>query len=458
MTIADKIMSYAQSTYKQPQLELSLAEVQQLAWVQDNPLATSELNNLQPVASSFHIEIIRCLTRLYCLQLLRDGNYAAFTNAQSNDKNKLTPEHFANLASSIQALDEATYAALRVVTILSSVSLSPTAKQIAEENMANYADLPSNDAVAWLSQTFYAAPEIYPIVTDYLDKYGMEKLTLLRAAFMPNTHFRHMLYTEGGQGMFSYLRDAIKTNEIGATQLNFWYLYWMINITGFRGHIDNMGSKYLNENTYTAICHLYGELLQLLNNPEHDVFANYLNHRAELLGLNPGQSMGHSLDEAKLLSSIACMLRLFDKDSAYELSYSLDLMPELPFVKKQFEITCNSNEPTPTYAPALFANAKSKGLPIRKVVSLLLPFFSECLAKYREKGDFKNALSFRNISNKENLTNLLALLHNGHDYNINISAGLVSVDKVAPKMLPSYNKPKKASEVAKLRNFGVKAR
>jgi len=103
----------------------------------------------------------------------------------------------------------------------------------------------SADSEKFVSETLAQCPQIYPIYNGLPT--GAQ--ALLPYAFIMDSHGRHMLYTEGGNNMFEYLRALIKK---GLSDPNFrplaealyklWFSRWIVNIAGFRGHVDDRGS------------------------------------------------------------------------------------------------------------------------------------------------------------------------------------------------------------------------
>jgi hypothetical protein len=407
-----KIEDYIKATYSEPKLQVSRAQIKQLSWVFNNPFKTNEMS-VKAVEDGMHIEVKRALSRLYCLQLLREGGKAAydkFVEAQNEalvrDKSSPTPlsfDSFQVLSNQIRALNEAQHRALISSTIMSSVTLSPAAKELAGKLVGKYPE----DSVEFSASTVEKAMEMYPLVETLTEA----EQFWVRAAFPHHTHFRHMMYTEGGQGMFETLRQKITNKAILPQEIDVWYCHWMINITGFRGHLNPKGSLYLTENTFQDMMLLKTQIDELQKRPKHDALTEYLKKRAGLLGF----ANTHDISSL-VLAHIGAMLRLHTPAEGEELAKGFNALDEKvrKEITHQYFESLTKVELTPTYGPALFANVLAKTKDIGRTVQVCLPFYANAYANYRQLVATKQmasdvALNFNESASSSSVDKLLAM-------------------------------------------------
>jgi hypothetical protein len=360
-----------------PENGLSDSELTQLSWsIRGKP--SPEKAIIDVGADPAYMEVRRCVSRLYCEQALHSGNYAAFTQNQvAGDEFTpiLTQEQFAGLSAKFSNLDKLTRDVLRVSTIISSVPLSPSAKERADAVLGK--DNYTQDSVEFLADTFKDIEKgkaIYPLVDELFKKYPQKEqrhriTKLLQAAFSSKQHYRHMLYTEGNQTMFEALLQGVQEGKIDLEAFQFWVNHWTINITGFRGHISPKGSLYLTSNTYRAMQALEMTLARIFSEPviqSSDMLDDYLDKRAGDSFLKLGDIPERTIQplEKRLLAHIGAMMRLYHPEEGLALLEGYRFIP-VTVTKQLKEIYFKvpaQNEPTPTYAPALYEN----GIDFRK--------------------------------------------------------------------------------------------
>ncbi len=350
-----RIQNYLEATFPDKQLVLDTPMLEQLAWVESSPYHTSEMD---PKAAQLtvHREVPRALSRIFCLRQLRSGlpeNYLAFVKPQP-EASRLTQESFNHLSALIRKLDDAEYTALETSVILSSVTLSQPAKEQTALALPNKSY--PVDTVQFLAFTAPHANTIYPLARAHTKTHPQTE-KLLTVLFQPDSHFRHMLYVEGGVGMYKNISRQIQNKQLTAAGLNLWYAGWVANITGFRGHIAPNGSLYLDEHTFQSMQRLKAGLDRMLQEPGYAPLADYLAWRAERLGFNGRLDNGISEFGLAWLSAI---LRIHQAKDASQLVTAWHQLPE-PTRKKLAEhvsrLLTQPDLPTPTYGPAVFANA-----------------------------------------------------------------------------------------------------
>jgi hypothetical protein len=421
-------------SYPENSLQLSIQEIEQILWIDGINYVTPEMNVLIK-QNNIHVEIPRVLTKLYCLELLRNGtqeDYNKFIEAQiaSNNRNILKYQSFKKLSSSVKELDSIAYKAIRISTILSSVSKSPKALELALLKLGK--DGISSDNVEFMAETMNKAMDIYPLAREFAANYP-KYIPLLKAAFLSNTHFRHMLYTEGGVGMFKNLRTAIKLKTIDKEKLNFWYCYWMVNITGFRGHIAQNGSIYLNEDTFIAINYLKKLVFNMLKDPNYNPLEHYLKFRAKGLGID---TLEKNKKSVMVLAHIGAVLRIYSKEQGRELVEGFNSMSpqqKSNITEHLYVALMDYGDPTPTYGPTTFANGlEYSGNNIKNTLRALLPIYTDAMTLGRNLRksniiDKQIPISFIDIARRENIQRLF---NRGDHSNLELSInkdGVVSI-------------------------------
>lgn len=387
-----KLLAYIKNNFSD-KLHLTNAQLQQLAWVVDHSRHSHDLEMyIAPQNKTIHIEISRALTRLYCLQLLKSGKKADYDNFISSQLNKpLAFSSFKKLSRYIQQLDSSDYALLEQAVILSAVSLSDHAEELAI-NVLNNNNSRSN-SLDFLADTLRADINIYPLISEN---------KLLYILFPPQTNFRHMLYTEGGISMLKYLRTMIQHQYLDQAKMDLWYAYWIVNIAGFRGHVSYAGSVYLNEPVFQAMTKLKKLLDEMIEAPNANPLVAYLEYRADLLGFtNLPQK------DKLLLAHLGCLLRL------YTIEEGQDLLAGYTKVADEYKKKLHASfyaglvdyeQPATTHAPALFGNVLHMlGGDIQRTVKLVVPIYSQALF-LRKPGE---VVSFYDLSAMESVKKII---------------------------------------------------
>lgn len=359
---------------------LTEVEQQQLAWLNDHKGRCYDMD--QHVCNSeAHIEISRAKTRMRCLELLRAGDrqaYNEFVGAQNNDRLSLAT--FNKLSAYVADLKEDEYLILRKAVILNAVSLTGKAKVLVPQF-----DIPNN------SLEFSAA---MVRATD-----SERKLYII---FPPQTNFRHMLYAEGGNNMFASLQNMIQLGYMQQRELDLWFANWIVNIAGYRGHINQHGSIYMHEPLAQAMLHLKALLDNMLISPQYSVLDQYLEYRSQLLGLQ-------DLDpEVRVtLAHLGAIMRLYNPQEGRRL-YNAYLKLS-PVLKNQLVDFFNNRIHKKTYithAPAMFANGMDLTTgDIELVVAKLVPVYAQAI-NLSEK-----TVSLNTLSSAKNVSTLLAQQH-----------------------------------------------
>lgn len=381
------------------------AQISQLTWILRHERQTFDMD---PIVGKpdLHVEISRALTRLYCARLLRDGSRNAYNNfvqaqIDMHVNNPLTFTSFNQLARHIQQISAQDYALLETATILSAVSMSKAAAQLAHQAMHNVIDV--NDNLEFLAITLRGKNNIYPLA-DQMSFTNEAAHKIFYVLFPPHTNFRHMLYTEGGIGMFNYLRAMIAHKFIDKNMLDLWYAHWVINIAGFRGYVNQHGSIYLNENVVQAMEHLRMLIYTMLDDPNFDPLMPYLEYRAKLLGFERLPN-----DKKWFFTHVGCLLRLYNITDGKRLYDNLTNLSEndIQFLQNSYINGLQDNtQIIHTHVPALFANAIALTNDLNLVITKLLPVYNNILKQHAEL-KLTNRISFNNLCATQNLQRLL---------------------------------------------------
>ena len=429
------LKDYIKATYGQ-ELIISDAQINQLSWVMDNPLATPEMDFYK--VKGIHREVPRALSRLYNLQRLRSGtkeDFEKFIAPQKDEKAEilsaeiLSAESFRQLSADIRALKDYRYEVLAAAAIISAVTLSPEA--INKARLIPNLKLPT-DSVKFLAATAPEAGKIYPLAQALNSRFKTGN-HLFEVAFMPDSHLRHMMYNEGSLSMYEHIDQGLSNGSVSGDDLRFWYYHWVINITGFRGHIAPKGSLYLTQDTYNAMTAVKSVLDQLgTRKKDFNPMRAYLAKRSDWLQL---EKLTQNTNEQLALASIAASLRLFSAEQGkqlYQAFRQLTLADQKRWLAySQYQFT-NTRTPAPTYAPALFANAVAE-TGLTDTVIKVLPRFLDVIDKEQQmrkngKLNLQVPVSFHKLSQHQQVNRLLHQSQKG-SVTIDPVTGIASIAK-----------------------------
>lgn len=413
-------------THFSRRITISPQQISQLSWVIDHNKRSFDMD-ARVHDPKMHIEVVRALTRLYCMQLLRSGSqedYEDFVASQVNQNitNSLTFASFKKLSKHLQNLSQADYGLLETATILSAVSLSKYAANLAQFMPQN--PQLANDNLEFLATTLRNDADIYPLARSISNENSAAK-KVLYILFPPQTNFRHMLYAEGGVGMFKYLRTMIKHQYISQQEIDLWYAHWIVNIAGFRGHVSQRGSLYLSESVFQSMTFLKSKIDHMLHSPNYDPLIPYLEYRADLLGLNnlPQQ-------QKITLAHLGAMLRMYNVTDGNALRvafYALSAQQQKQITDYFNQGLQDNDRPAVTYFPALYSNTLNLvNGDTSSALNIALPIYSNALSLYTKRIRNKElnagiALNFNKLSASKNIRRIIDLGVNRTILNINTS-------------------------------------
>ncbi len=355
-----------------------------LSWYQNNSVVTSESVNSD---LSINYEAQRSLVRLQCFKLLCSGDdksYEHFVNLQP-ENNKLKRNSFKKLSSIIASqpnfVKEATEASC-YLTIGDEVK-----KKLDQSKIFNY----PSDSEQFLTYVMENYPEVFPIYNSIHDSSAK---TLLRHDLFPeNTHFRHMLYTEGGFNMFNNLVQKIQNRQINKNKLDSWICRWIVNIAGFKAvekgekiqRTKMHGSVFLMEDHAQAMFILIELLYKNLSNKNSDskfLLESYLQEIAKVI----------DTEKSLYLTHLSCLMKKFTKEDAASLKeiYFAFSEEEQKYFETSYESFLKTTKETPTFEPSIFANlevlratqADELALSLEKTVRIYLMITDHVNKKY----------------------------------------------------------------------------
>ncbi|MGI9276504.1 MAG: hypothetical protein ACR2PT_16870 [Endozoicomonas sp.] len=410
-TNTEVLKEYIQGTYGE-RLTISDNQIEQLTWVMENPARTPEMDTRNgQKASDIHREVPRALARLYALQLMRSGtdrDYQAFTAPQKGLDVMLNQESFALLSSGISRLDEESYETLEAAVIISAVTLSPKAR---EKASAVLKEPFPKDSEKFLTFTARKAAAIYPLAEQVTQKYKSDGRKF-KIIYFPDSHLRHMMYNEGSASMYSTLREGLRTKKLRQADLDLWYYRWVANIAGFRGHLSDLGSLYLTQNTFMAMNQLKNILDRLRLKTDLNPMEVYLEHRGRWLGL---YALTRKRDERLALTSLGATLRLFapaDGKILKKAFRELSARDQERWIRHTEKQMTETGFPAPTYGPALFTNALDV-TDLAETLKKMLPLFLDAMdqeQQLRSKGRLprNTPISFRSLSTTDSIRAILS--------------------------------------------------
>ncbi len=259
----------------------------------------------EDIVDKFHFEIKRGLARRYSLELLLRGDrasYEEFISAQ-NKNFALSFDVFKELSKEAGSLKEDLKVSLKVSCLL---TINEKIKQTLKDNGHNL----SEDSEEFLSQ-------LIPVLSKNNSLLSLTKpltsiqLNILQKMFWPSMHFRHMLYTEGGENMTTSFSDGILSGEFDREAFIAWKWRWLTNLFGFQG---DKGAKYYDAQTHFLAQTVITELQKILDDPTYSYLDNYLLKRAELAGFNDALDLSKA--EQQLLGHLAAYLNRINVLSA----------------------------------------------------------------------------------------------------------------------------------------------
>jgi hypothetical protein len=360
---------YCETEFLEKLISLSEAEITQLNLYQPKVDGVSpEVRNDASPASSLHFEVKRALSRVYGFLLLLSDDKEAYAHFVQGQSAALSQEAFEKLTQETKNLNEDQKAIIRTTCFLTISQQSIAALKLKGIE-------PSKDSEVFLTQVA-ALAETSPDIMPAIDALSISQRASLIKAYWYETHFRHLLFLEGGENMVRELRKGIKSGEFTREDFKLWVWRWRTNLFGFKG-----GNSPVN---YDAITHQFSELLieelnKLFDSPEMDFMTSYLGKLQKVLNLNQYSDLSEtekayiarlviSLHDKKDLATpegardIIKLYRQFKENAPQEAEQLIESFEK--FIK-------NADIKTPTYVPAILNGALNLFTKDEKLKALL---------------------------------------------------------------------------------------
>jgi hypothetical protein len=324
----------------------------ELEWLLDKEVQATQEAKAQQYAHSWsmqlagahHIEFERTLLSMLLLHVILDGSeeaYQWFVKPQPL-KGRLSYVSFKELhqfATNVIQGDPTKRQALETNLLLGDMGKTRVARTIAKKH-----GIIEPDHDLFLDACLAKCPEIFP---SFMALPEAAQSVLKEGAGL--VHFGHVAHVEGGPEILKKLKRS-KILEKNAKAFDFEILTHICDVSAARGHVDNQGSKVLDENTFRTLQAVRAAILSLATKTEAEALQEYLSIRSQWLGLEG--------EEQHVLARVAAMLRLFTPEEGRALTEGFNaLSPEKQaLIKAQFNPLIDRNEKTPTYMPAVLVN------------------------------------------------------------------------------------------------------
>lgn len=274
-------------------MNLTDDELAQLSGYMGSKVVTPEAR-AEDIIDKLHFEIKRGLARRYSFELLLRGDASSYEEfVQAQNKGAIIPlSVFKTLSEEARSLSADLRASITASCLL---TINDTVMQALKEN----GHVLSNDSEEFLSQ-------LIPVVSRSNSLLPLARpltpvqLNILQKMFWPTMHFRHMLYTEGGDNMSKSFSDGVIKGDFDKQDFLAWKWRWLTNLFGFQ---SGQGAKYYDAQTHFLAVTVIAELEKVLADPSYSYLDNYLLKRAELAGLNEAFSLNKV--EQQLLGHLA---------------------------------------------------------------------------------------------------------------------------------------------------------
>ncbi len=421
---SEMVRSFAYTHY--PDLTLHPKMVEQLSWLQNNSVNTSQSNvNFQK--TPINIEVKRTLSRLNSLMLLVEGGssaHTAFVLSQPID-NVLSEENFNRLSHFIQELSLVARKCL-----MATCFITKSDQAIMEVSVEKRNELPA-DSEQFITHMVTHHPKLFPICA-LLDQ---DSIHLLQYAFYKNTHARQMLDLEGGHNMVSDIAKSIRLRVITYEQYNLWFARWIINVAGLDGHVNHRGSIYLTESVANCIWALKLELDQLWLNPNHLVIDNYLMFRRKQLEVS-----------SVYVAYLGALMRQYHPKNGLEIMAWFENLSEPERQKKinVFQTQLTETKVTPTFKPTVLVSLLELRCSISEALTIFTEIESQAMQVYLNaivNGHMSRTtpLSYRAVAYKESLLPIKDYYDRNHclpEFTINSGGYLSLVTDALQKKSP----------------------
>ena len=362
-------------------------EYPELEWLLDSAVQSTQEAKAQQHQHSWsmqltrthYIEFERTLLSMVILHVILNGSeeaYQWFVKPQPLN-GKLSYASFKELHQFATALiqgDPVKLGALEVNLLLGDIGKTRMAR-----DMAKGQGIIEPDHDLFLDACLAKCPEMFD---SFMALPEFSQTAIKKGAGL--VHFGHVAHVEGGPEILNKLKQS-RILEKNLEGFDFEILTHICDVSAARGHVDNRGSKVLDENTFKALNAVKEAIHHLATGSEAEALQKYLSIRAQWLGLEG--------EEQHVLARVAAMLRLFTPEEGRALTEGFKALSaeQQDLIKVHFDPLVIRNEKTPTYMPAVLVNLqdtyRQQGLTkteaIQASIQKGLIFIAETLRKYR---------------------------------------------------------------------------
>ena len=302
-------------------------------------------------------------------------------------------------------IKELTPDALKCIEATCFITRSTCVEQAVCETTGKKKDELPKDSEQFITFVVTECPDVLPIC--YM--LSPESIQLLKYAYYPDTHARHMLDMEGGNNMLDNIVNGIRGKTLDYNQVNLWLARWIINIAGLNGHVsyklnekvEYKGSNYLLASLAECIFALRTELTQLLLDPQNQVINHYLAFRAEQLGFKNTRD-----NKCKYLASLAALMREYTPATGSEIMAWFDNLDENTQTAKLelFQQKLTATTVTPTFQPVIMETLRKMGCTVAETLTLFAEIQSKAMQVYSGTiADKTIPVCFRDVAYKKEL-------------------------------------------------------
>lgn len=371
-------------------------------WYANSNVIPSAIEGTESISKSYseilfeekYLEFDRVLLKLQCLHWFVDGSknaYNELTQDQPSD-GKLSRKSFKAIHQKFKdfidknplgLIADEMIQLMEATLILKSLGKSGVAKEQFEIFGENHEEC-FLDAMA----LFKNKPELCTIFKN-LPIAAQEHLIKTSIKF----EIGNIIHLLGRAGMFSEIRK----NKLTEFEIDFLYMIYSCSASGSKAHVNKNSSIVYTESTHRIIetnwtaCKL---LIEDSGKNEKDVYASYLNVRAEWLKFNPDDAQG------LVLTKIGAMFRLVTPEDGEILE---DVYSELgKDIRKTITVylyflECNEKVPTPKYIHAFLYNLSNnnklsdkRDARLRHAIQIGIRVLAEIYERYSEQLILKN--------------------------------------------------------------------
>lgn len=314
-----------------------------------------------PCNGEKYIELERTLSSLVYFTLFLEGGTAAYeklVSVQTDEDKKLSWVSFEIIHQ--QAKRVVAYygdSVVEALLVYSDLGKSTIYRDRTERQ--GIKPLPDHDD--WLEQVLALSPgEIGNLFPSFSRLSGEAQQALVAVTKGVAFHFGHGLHLEGGSRMFEPFVTAVKRAVVTAPLLDLALLVQLSDVAAAASQVTIQGSLTLTEECFVGYNIVYSALSNILKGAQAIDALNYcVAERAKLIGIETTRQ------EDQIIIRLACMLRIYDQESALRLSKAFQQLDSglKDIIMEQFSLMHGVNcwVRNPTYMPAVLLNLAKKG-------------------------------------------------------------------------------------------------